>query len=102
MAITACQQAKSYQLPYFRSESISTFPLQLVHSYVWGPAHSLVGRYQYYVSFIDDFNKFTWIFLLKNGSEVFRVFLNFQQLVERLLSRKIHTMQTDWMVNIKN
>lgn len=92
----ACQKAKSHQLTYPRSHSVSSFPLQLVFSDVWGPAPKSVGHYQYYVSFIDDFSKFTWVFLLKNRSDVFQVFLNFQQLVERLLNRKIITMQTDW------
>jgi histone deacetylase 1/2 len=55
-----------------------------------------VGRYQYYVSFIDDFNKFTWIYLLKNHSDVYQVFLDFQQLVERRFDKKIITLQTDW------
>jgi len=63
---------------------------------VWGPSPQSVGRYQYYVSFIDDFSKFTWIYLLRNRSEVFQVFLNFQQHVERLFNRKIITIQTDW------
>ena len=65
---------------------------------MWGPAPQSVGRYQYYVSFIDNFSKFTWIYLLRNRSEVFQVFLNFQQHVERLFNRKIITMQTDWGV----
>jgi hypothetical protein len=47
-----------------------------------GPAPKSVGHYQYYVSFIDDFSKFTWIFLLKNRFDVFDVFIQFQQLVE--------------------
>ena len=92
----ACQQAKSHQLPYPKSTSVSSYPLELIFSDVWGPAPQSVGRYQYYVSFIDDFSKFTWIYLLRNRSEVFQVFLNFQQHVERLFNRKIITMQTDW------
>jgi histone deacetylase 1/2 len=55
-----------------------------------------VGCYQYYVSFLDDFSKYTWIFLLKHKSDVFDVFLKFQQLVERLFDRKILTVQSDW------
>uniref|UniRef100_A0A8R7QN76 GAG-pre-integrase domain-containing protein n=1 Tax=Triticum urartu TaxID=4572 RepID=A0A8R7QN76_TRIUA len=39
-----CQQAKSHQLPYPISTSISTAPLQLVFSDVWGPAPVSVGR----------------------------------------------------------
>ena len=60
-----CQQAKSHQLPYPISFSISTTPLQLVFSDVWGPAPTSVARHSYYVSFIDDYSKFTWIYLLK-------------------------------------
>jgi histone deacetylase 1/2 len=33
----ACQQGKSHQLPYPRSTSVSTSPLDLVFSDVWGP-----------------------------------------------------------------
>lgn len=60
-----CQQAKSHQLPYPISTSVSTAPLQLIFSDVWGPTPISVGRFSYYVSFIDDCSKFTWIYLLK-------------------------------------
>ena len=92
----ACQMGKSHQLPYPKSTSVSSRPLELVFSDVWGPAPSSVGRQQYYVSFIDDFSKFTWIYFLRHKSEVFQVFRNFQQLVERQFDRKILTMQTNW------
>jgi histone deacetylase 1/2 len=48
------------------------------------------------ISFIDDFTKFTWIYLLKKRSDVYQAFLNYQQYVERKFDRKIITMQTDW------
>ncbi|WVZ90565.1 hypothetical protein U9M48_036856 [Paspalum notatum var. saurae] len=92
----ACQKAKSHQLPYHRSSSVSKYPLELVYSDVWGPAPRSVGGRNYYVSFIDDFSKFTWIYLLKFKSEVFEKFHEFQTLVERLFNRKIIAMQTDW------
>jgi hypothetical protein len=91
-----CQQAKSHQLPYPISTSVSTVPLEQVFSDVWGPAPASVGQHSYYVSFIDDFSKFTWIYLLNKRSDVYQVFLNFQQLVERKFGRKIISMQTDW------
>jgi transposase InsO family protein len=50
----------------------------------------------YYVSFIDDYSKFTWIYTLKFRSEVFQKFHDFQQLVERMFDRKIIAIQTDW------
>nr|AAT85031.1 putative polyprotein [Oryza sativa Japonica Group]ABF96679.1 retrotransposon protein, putative, Ty1-copia subclass [Oryza sativa Japonica Group] len=92
----ACQKAKSHQLSFPKSTSESKYPLELVFSDVWGPAPQSVGNNKYYVSFIDDYSKFTWIYLLKYKSEVFDKFHEFQSLVERLFNRKIVAMQTDW------
>jgi histone deacetylase 1/2 len=92
----ACQKGKSHQLPYPKSTSVSSALLELIFSDVWGPAPVSFGRYKYYVSFIDDFSKFTWIYLLKNKSDVFQKFRDFQQHVERLFDRKILAFQSDW------
>ena len=92
----ACQCAKSHQLPYPKSNSVSHAPLELIFSDVWGHARDSFGRNKYYFSFIDDYSKFTWIYLLKYKSEVFSVFQEFQKLVERHFNRKILTVQSDW------
>jgi hypothetical protein len=55
-----------------------------------------VGRHTYYVSFIDDFSKYTWIYLLKKRSDVFQVFHNFQALIECKFDTKILAVQSDW------
>ena len=91
----ACQMGKSHQLPYPSSNSVSKAPLEQIFFDVWGPAHDSINKKNYYVSFIDDYSKFTWIYLLKHRSEVFKVFHEFQTLVERLFNKKIITMQTD-------
>jgi histone deacetylase 1/2 len=98
----SCQLAKSHQLPYPISSSVSTVPLEHIFSDVWGPAPLSMGKHSYYVSFIDDFSKFTWIYLLKKCSHVYQAFLNFQQYVERKFDRKIITMQTDWEGKYEN
>jgi hypothetical protein len=84
----------SFPIPL--SMSVSTVPLELVFSDVWGPAPESVGRKKYYVSFIDDFSKFVWIYTLKHKSDVFEKFHEFYALIERLFDRKILAMQTDW------
>jgi hypothetical protein len=92
----ACQSVKSHQLPFSRSSSVSSAPLELISSNVWGPAPNSVSKYNYYVNFVDDFSKFTWIFLLKHKPKVFAKFQLFQTYVECLLDRKIVAMHTDW------
>jgi histone deacetylase 1/2 len=92
----ACQRAKSHQLPYTASHRVSTMPLELIHSDVWGKAIVSSGGYQYYVSFIDDYSHFCWIYLLKHKSDVEQVFYAFQAHVELLLEAKIKAVQSDW------
>jgi hypothetical protein len=55
----ACQQAKCHQLPYPISTTASKVPLELIFSDVWSPTCDSVGCFKYYVSFIDDYSKFT-------------------------------------------
>jgi hypothetical protein len=91
----AYQQAKSHQLPFPKFVSISMASLELVFSDVWSPAPTSVGKNNYYVSFIDDFSKFTWVYLLKHKSKVFQKFQDFQARVERLFDQKLLAMQTN-------
>jgi hypothetical protein len=91
----ACQQAKSHQLPYSLSNNSVSSPLELIYSDVWGPAHSIVHGEKYYVSFVDAYSRFTWVYLLRQKSDVFTTFHHFQHKVERTLDKKIKTIQTD-------
>jgi hypothetical protein len=90
-----CACAKAHQLTYSLSSNRSSATLQLIFLDVWGPPIDSFGQ-KYYVSFIDDYNKFTWIFLLHAKSEVFKYFLEFQRLVEQQFDRKIIAVQSDW------
>jgi hypothetical protein len=79
-----CLWAKAHQLSYPVSSHQSSSPLDSVFSDVWRPAIDSFRGKKYYVSFIDDFSKFTWIYLLRRKSEVFKYFHGIQQLVERM------------------
>lgn len=70
--------------------------LELVHSDVFGPVlvPSLGGSY-YYVSFIDDFFRMTWLYFPKKKSEVFEKFQEFKNLVENQTNKKIKVLRTD-------
>jgi hypothetical protein len=49
--------------------------LQLVHSDVFGPVLvPSLEKSMYYVSFIDDFSRNTWIYSLRKKYEVFDMF----------------------------
>eukprot|EP00253_Pinus_taeda_P013028 PITA_13028 len=70
--------------------------LELVHSEVFGPVKvPSLGKSVYYVSFIDDFSRNTWIYFLKKKSEVFDRFKEFKALVENQTEKKIKVLRTD-------
>eukprot|EP00253_Pinus_taeda_P004981 PITA_04981 len=57
--------------------------LELVHSDVFRPMKvPSLGKFVYYVSFIDDFSRNTWIYFIKKKSKVFDRFKEFKALVE--------------------
>lgn len=67
-----CKLAKFYALPIYKSISVSNAPFDLIHSDVWGPSLVLTkGGSRYYVSFINDYTRYYWVYLMKNRSEFF-------------------------------
>ena len=50
-----------------------------------------IDGYVYYVSFIDDFSRKTWIYFLKIKDEVFYKFKEFKDLIENHIETKIKT-----------
>eukprot|EP00253_Pinus_taeda_P033481 PITA_33481 len=54
-----------------------------------------LGKFVYYVSFIDDISRNTWIYFLKNKSEAFDRFKEFKALVENQTEKKIKVLRTD-------
>jgi hypothetical protein len=62
--------------------------LDLIHSDVCGPMTKSLGGHLYYVTFIDDHSRKTWVYLLKSKDEVFSKFQEFKAEVENLTERK--------------
>ena len=91
----SCQLGKSKKQLFFASNRISSFPLQLIHIDIWtSPVLSITG-YKYYIIFVDDFSRFTWIYPLHTKSETDEVFLKFKLLVENQFSTMIKELQFD-------
>jgi hypothetical protein len=70
--------------------------LELVHSDVFGlVTMPSLGGSLYYVSFIDDFSRKTWIYFLRKKSEVSERFKEFKSLVENQIEKRIKVLRTD-------
>jgi hypothetical protein len=70
--------------------------LELIHSDVFGPVPvPSLGKSMYYVSFIVDFSRNTWIYFLRKKYEVFDKFKEFKALVENQIEKKIKVLRID-------
>ena len=87
---------KYTKTPFQSGDSKAASILDLIHSDVCGPmSHVPLGGYEYYVTFIDDHSKRTWIYFLKTKDEVFRQFQESKALVENQTGRKIRLLRLD-------
>ncbi|GAB2267038.1 hypothetical protein Dimus_037931 [Dionaea muscipula] len=76
----ACQLGKSHRLPFLPSTFKASRPLELIYADVWGPAPLLsVDGMRYYITFVDSFSRFTWIFYCALKSEIFGIFTRFHK-----------------------
>ena len=66
-----CQFGKQTALPF--NNNVSSF--DLIHYDVWGPSPiSTPGGSRYFVIFVDNFSRYTWIYLFKNRSELYQIY----------------------------
>ena len=70
-----CTKGKNRMKTFPSSESKEKGILEIIHSDICSPmSSSSISGYVYYVSFIDDFSRKTWIYFMKNKDDVFRKF----------------------------
>ena len=85
-----CAKGKNTKKTFSSSESKAKGILEIIHFDVCGPMSSgSLSVYVYYVSFIDDFSRKTWIYFMNNKDEVFRNFKEFKALIKNHTEKKI-------------
>ncbi|KAK2433017.1 putative mitochondrial protein [Trifolium repens] len=91
-----CELAKHKRVSFPMSNKISTFPFYLVHTDVWGPSNvPNVSGAKWFVTFIDDCTRVTWVYLLKHKSEVSSIFLNFHSMIKNQFGANIKRLRSD-------
>ncbi|PRQ17544.1 putative RNA-directed DNA polymerase [Rosa chinensis] len=92
-----CVLAKSHRATYPPSFSNkSVIPFELIHSDVWGPSREpTVSGMRYFVLFIDDCTRLSWVALLRTKDEVFPAFQTFRTLVQTQYNSTIRVLRSD-------
>ncbi|KAI0993867.1 hypothetical protein K3495_g14317 [Podosphaera aphanis] len=91
-----CELSKSKHIIPKESHDNTTKPFELVHSDLSGKFSipSLGGKY-YYISFIDDHTRFSWVKFLKTKDEASQQITNFVNFVNTQYDVKIKRWKTD-------
>ena len=91
-----CPLAKQTRIPFPLSTSQSDACFHIVHGDVWGPYRvpTYDGK-KYFLTLVDDYSRYTWIFLLNSKSEVIVALTDFFLMMKNVHSAVIKILRTD-------
>jgi hypothetical protein len=92
----ACVQGKQHRSPYpKKSSNKATELFETVHSDVCGPMGvKSFGKSQYFVTFIDEYSRYTEVYFLKSKDEVMEKFKQYVNQVEKL-GKRVKNLRSD-------
>jgi len=95
-ACESCLLGKMTKSPFTGSLQRGEGLLDLIHTDVCGPFRSTTkDDNRYYVTFIDDYSRYGYVYLIKHKSDTFEKFKEFKNEVENQLGRKIKVLHSD-------
>ncbi|CAN0840831.1 Retrovirus-related Pol polyprotein from transposon TNT 1-94 [Linum grandiflorum] len=92
----SCIEAKSTQISFGSSDTVYSAAFDLVHTDLWGPSPvpSRMG-YRYFALFIDHATRYSWVFFLKQKSDLKNIALEFIQMVRTQFGKTVKIIRLD-------
>ena len=93
----SCQLGKHTRVSFPKClDQLTKSPFELVHTNVWSPSRneSTLG-FQYFVTLIDDYSHYTWLFLMKTRAKLFSIFQKFHVEVRTQFNTSIRILRSD-------
>ncbi|RDX77381.1 hypothetical protein CR513_42508, partial [Mucuna pruriens] len=69
-------------------------PFSIVHSDIWGPSRVTSFGFNYFVTFIDEYSRCTWVYLMKERSELLSILMSSKE-VENQFGKTIKILRSD-------
>ncbi|KAK1694077.1 hypothetical protein QYE76_010774 [Lolium multiflorum] len=101
---SACVAGKQLKKKHPIKSIITTSrPLELLHLDLFGPSHyDTLGGSKYELVIVDDYSRYSWVFLLKSKDETHREFIIFAKKAQRMYESEIKAIRTDNGTEFKN
>ena len=91
-----CELAKHECFVFQAHPYKKSTPFTLIDSDIWGPSRvPNLSNTRWFISFIDDYSKLCWIYLIKENSKTFSIFKQFHSMVQTQFNSKIKIVCTD-------
>ena len=92
----SCLLGKMTKTPFSGKGERANELLELIHSDVCGPMTIQArGGFQYFITFIDDYSRYGYVYLMKYKSEAFEKFKELKHEVEKQLGKVIKVLRSD-------
>ena len=93
----SCQLGKHTRVLFpKRLDPQTKSPFEFVHTDVWDPSRSTSTLgFRYFVTFIDDYSRCTWLFLMKTRVELFSIFQKFHAEIRTQFNTSIRILRSD-------
>ena len=89
----SCLDSKMTEKPFMTKGQRAKEPFELVHLGVCGPMNTQArGGYEYFVTFIDDYSRYGYVYLMQRKFETFGKFKEFFAEVEKQLGKSLKTL----------
>jgi hypothetical protein len=81
----ACALGKQHRQEFpIHTEKRQTYILELIHIDVCGPMQTRsLGGASYFLIFVDDRSRYTWVYFIRSKSDVFEYFKEFRTMTEK-------------------
>jgi hypothetical protein len=84
------------KLPFSKKGERTSDLLALIHTDVCGPMSTCTRNGdRYFITFIDDYSRYDYVYLMRHKSESFEKFKEFKTKVENQLNKSIKTLRSD-------
>ncbi|KAL2938470.1 Retrovirus-related Pol polyprotein from transposon RE1 [Bienertia sinuspersici] len=91
-----CPKAKQTRLSFPVSASCTNKKFEIVHVDVWGPYKVMThDKCNMFVTIVDDWSRHTWVFLIKQKSDVVTVMEQFLMLIENQFEMTVKCIRSD-------
>lgn len=91
--LATCRLGKNKTLPSPMHVSRASSSFEIMHADVGASPIISHGQYRYFVTFIDDYDRFTWVYFLRSKAGMFSVFQRFVCTYRDTIQYLYHTLR---------